>query len=91
MGSSIYDEFGVRQLALTGLGTSGIHNDLFGRSDPDAHPISAITGLTAQIADFEGRISVNEALLINHESRITTLEATVGGIQSADSFLEWAL
>ncbi len=74
MGSKVYTTDGIQQLSLTGLGTAN-HPDLFGRSDPDQHPISAITGLTAQILDFETRISANELLLVNHETRITGLEA----------------
>jgi hypothetical protein len=75
MGSTVYDEEGVEQLRLLGLGGTGIHVDLFGRSDPDQHPISAITGLTAVNADFETRITALELLTVNHESRITALEA----------------
>jgi hypothetical protein len=75
VGSTTYDEDGVEQLRLLGLGGTGIHVDLFGRSDPDQHPISAITGLTAQIADFESRITNLETLTVNHETRITALEA----------------
>lgn len=40
---------------------SGIHNNLTGRGAPDAHPISAITGLVAVLLDFETRIAVLEA------------------------------
>ncbi len=75
MGSTVYDEEGVQQLRLLGLGGTGIHVDLFGRSDPDQHPISAITGLTAINADFETRITALETLTVNHETRITALEA----------------
>jgi hypothetical protein len=74
VGTKVYTDDGIQQLVLTGLGTAN-HPDLFGRSDPDQHPISAITGLTAQILDFETRISANELLLVNHETRITALEA----------------
>ncbi len=75
MGSTTYDEDGVEQLRLLGLGGTGIHVDLFGRSDPDQHPISAITDLTGDLADFESRITALEVLTVNHESRITALEA----------------
>ncbi len=74
MGTKVYTLDGIQQLVLTGLATAN-HPDLFGRSDPDQHPISAITGLTAQILDFETRITANEALLVNHETRILALEA----------------
>jgi len=34
------DETVVRQVTMTGGGGVTVHNDLTGRSDPDAHPIS---------------------------------------------------
>jgi len=59
---------------------SGIHNNLTGRGAPDAHPISAITGLVAALA----AIGVT---LVDHETRIAILEAQ----DESDSFLEWAM
>lgn len=40
---------------------AGEHNDLAGRDEDDAHPISAITGLQANLDDHETRITVLEA------------------------------
>jgi hypothetical protein len=59
---------------------SGIHNNLAGRDAADAHPISAITGLTAALA------AIN-LTLVDHESRIAVLEAQ----DESDTFLEWAM
>lgn len=56
------------------------HNDLPGRDAPDAHPISAITGLTAALAAIG-------LTLADHESRIAILEAQ----DESDSFLEWGM
>lgn len=89
--SAVYNNEGVRSLFLEGLGASNIHNDLFGRSTADAHPISAITNLQPTLDDHEARITANEALLVNHETRITNLESSVAGFQSGDSFLMWAM
>ncbi len=60
----------------TSANFDGVHNDINGRSDADAHPISAITGLqsalngkasvasvasnTADIAALDVRVTVNE-------------------------------
>ena len=47
------DEIVVAEVTMTGGtgggGFDGVHNDLDGRSTADAHPISAITGLTAAL------------------------------------------
>jgi hypothetical protein len=59
---------------------SGIHNNLAGRGAADAHPISAITGLTAALL----AIGVT---LGDHETRIAILEAQ----DESDSFLEWGM
>jgi hypothetical protein len=56
------------------------HNDLPGRGEPDAHPISAITGLTAALAAIG-------LTLADHETRIAILEAQ----DESDSFLEWGM
>lgn len=45
-----YDKDGVPRLISGGSGT-GVHNDLSGRSEADAHPISAITGLQTTLDD----------------------------------------
>jgi hypothetical protein len=49
---------------MTGGGGAGgggvtVHNDLTGRSDPDTHPISSITGLSAALAAAGNVDSVN--------------------------------
>jgi len=56
---------------------AGEHNDLAGRDAADTHPVSSISGL--QVA-LDGKASVaavaaNTAVIVNHESRITVLEA----------------
>lgn len=74
----------VRQFGLTGSVLTELlateHNDLPGRSEPDAHPISAITGLTAALAAIG-------LTLADHETRIAILEAQ----DESDSFLEWGM
>lgn len=72
-------QFGTTQAVLTAL-LAVEHNDLPGRSAPDAHPISAITGLTAALA----AIGIT---LVDHETRIAILEAQ----DESDSFLEWSM
>ena len=52
------DETVVRQVTMTGGGVT-VHNDLTGRSDPDTHPISSITGLSAALAAAGNVDSVN--------------------------------
>jgi len=72
-----------RQFRAVGLefeSFSGVHNNLTGRGAPDAHPIFAITGLTAALA----AIGVT---LGDHETRIAVLEAQ----DESDSFLEWGM
>ena len=44
-----------------GVGTT-VHNDLTGRSAPDAHPISAITGLADWLAQHDAALEAAEAL-----------------------------
>jgi hypothetical protein len=66
---------------------SGIHNNLTGRSAPDAHPISAITGLTAALAVITAAIAAINVTLADHEARLLVLEAQ----DESDSFLEWAM
>lgn len=65
----------------TGNAIIGEHNDLGGRGEPDAHPISAIDGLesalddnAANISTLDIRVGVNETAVADHEIRITTLE-----------------
>jgi hypothetical protein len=72
-------QFGSTQAVLTTL-LATQHNDLPGRDAPDAHPISAITGLTAALA----AIGIT---LADHEIRIAVLE----GQDESDSFLEWGM
>jgi hypothetical protein len=72
-------QFGSTQATITTI-LALEHNDLPGRSAPDAHPISAITGLTAALA----AIGIT---LVDHESRIAVLEAQ----DESDSFLEWGM
>ncbi len=72
-------QFGSTQAVLTAL-LATKHNDLPGRSEADAHPISAITGLTAALA----AIGIT---LVDHETRIAILEAQ----DESDSFLEWSM
>jgi hypothetical protein len=72
-------QFGSTQATITTI-LALEHNDLPGRSAPDAHPISAITGLTAALA----AIGIT---LVDHENRIAILEAQ----DESDSFLEWSM
>ncbi|KKL21388.1 hypothetical protein LCGC14_2445950 [marine sediment metagenome] len=72
-------QFGTTQSTITQI-LALQHNDLPGRSAPDAHPISAITGLTAALA----AIGIT---LVDHENRIAILEAQ----DESDSFLEWSM
>lgn len=46
-------------IVVSGGGGVTVHNDLTGRSDPDAHPISSITGLSAALAAAGNVDSVN--------------------------------
>ena len=46
-------------IVVAGGGGVTVHNDLTGRSDPDAHPISSITGLSAALAAAGNVDSVN--------------------------------
>ena len=39
-------------------GDSGVHSSLYGRDEPDQHPISAITGLSEKLSDIEALKSV---------------------------------
>ena len=52
---------------------AGVHNTLTGRGAPDAHPISAITGLTAAL-------SAIGVTLADHEIRITSNESDIASI-----------
>lgn len=66
-----------RQFRAMGLefesSLAGVHNTLTGRGAPDAHPISAITGLTAALT----AIGVT---LADHETRIGTNESDIASI-----------
>ena len=46
-------------IVVSGGGGVTVHNDLTGRSDPDTHPISSITGLAAALAAAGNVDSVN--------------------------------
>jgi hypothetical protein len=72
-------QFGSMQAIFTEIAALE-HNDLPGRGAADAHPISAITGLTAALA----AIGIT---LADHEIRIAVLEAQ----DESDSFLEWSM
>lgn len=79
---------GVQKIVIEGLGNTDLHADLFGRSNADSHTMGAITGLDLIVADFEGRITVNEVLLVNHGTRITANEADIGAIDLRVGTLE---
>lgn len=51
-------------IVVSGGGGVTVHNDLTGRSDPDAHPISSITGLTAALEAAGGSVT-SVALLVD--------------------------
>ncbi len=82
---NIYDVYKMRALvddierAFRGLNAdfatiaATVHNDLSGRDAADAHPISAITGLTAALA----AIGIT---LADHEIRITANESDISDI-----------
>jgi hypothetical protein len=44
----------VKTTGISGGGGATAHNNLTGRSAPDAHPMSAITGLASALAKLEG-------------------------------------
>lgn len=79
---------GVKKRVIEGLGGTDIHNDLFGRSTPDAHPIAAITDLQTELDDLDTDIAANVALLVNHETRITNNESAISALDVRVTLLE---
>lgn len=76
-------ESDIQAAAQSGSEFAGEHNDLPGRSEDDAHPISAITALqaaldakasVAAVAANSAAIGVNATAIADHETRITVLE-----------------
>ncbi len=84
----VYTEEGVKKRVIEGLGGTDIHNNLFGRSTPDAHPISAITDLQGDLDTLTTDIATNTALLVNHETRITNSEADIAALDVRVTALE---
>jgi hypothetical protein len=84
----VYTEEGVKKRVIEGLGGTDIHNNLFGRSTADAHPIGAITDLQTELDDLETDILANATLLINHETRITNNEGDIAGLDARVTVLE---
>lgn len=80
MGGKVYKSTGVQSLFLELDGGTGFHNDLFGRSNPNAHPITAITGLRDELDNHDARIDSNSLLLVNHENRLQILEGEVSAL-----------
>jgi len=70
--------------SVGGADASGVHNELSGRDSLDAHTIGSVTQLPETLDNLGGRITVNEALLDNHETRILSLEDL---LESLDYFL----
>ncbi|MCH8277960.1 MAG: hypothetical protein IIC12_03405 [Proteobacteria bacterium] len=79
---------GVKKRVIEGLGGTDIHNNLFGRSTPDAHPIGAITDLQTELDDLDTDIAANAALLVNHETRITNNETDISALDDRVTDLE---
>lgn len=87
-----YDEYKMRQLVeditrqfqaiaqaspqAGGGGGVTVHNDLTGRSDADAHPISAITGLQASINSLLSLIATNTTSIAG-----LTVTVTANGVE----------
>ena len=78
------DEIVVAEVTMTGGtggGFDGVHNDLDGRSTADAHPISAITGLTAALDAAGGGGAVDS---VNGATGVVVLDAaSVGAVDVA--------
>ena len=88
-------QFNAISFASPGSGGGGgettVHNNLTGRGAADAHPQSAITGLSTRLSTIESDIATNTAAIsandadiavnviaiADHEVRITALEAIV--------------
>lgn len=84
----VFTEEGVKKRVIEGLGGTDIHNNLFGRSTADAHPIGAITDLQMELDDLETDIAANTALLVNHETRITNNEGDITSLDARVTVLE---
>ncbi|MCK5318030.1 MAG: hypothetical protein KAJ55_08950 [Anaerolineales bacterium] len=70
--------------SVGGADASGVHNELSLRDAQDAHTIGSITQLAATLDNLGDRITVNEGLIDNHETRILSLEDL---LESLDYFL----
>lgn len=78
-----------------------VHNALTGRDAANAHPQTAITGLTSDLASivFQSlinttNISVNSAGITVNANAIAALDLRVAILEAmdeSDSFLEWAM
>ena len=84
----VFTEEGVKKRVIEGLGGTDIHNNLFGRSTADAHPIGAITDLQTELDDLETDIDANATLLVNHETRITNNEGDIAALDVRVTALE---
>ena len=73
-----------------GGGGVTVHNDLTGRSDPDAHPISSITGLSAALAAAGNVDSVNgqTGTVVLDLDDLTDVDTTTDP-PDADDVLAW--
>ncbi len=78
-----------------------VHNALIGRDAANAHPQTAITGLTSALASINFQalvnttnISVNSAGITVNANAIAALDLRVAILEAqdeSDSFLEWAM
>ena len=77
-------------IVVAGGGGVTVHNDLTGRSDPDAHPISSITGLSAALAAAGNVDSVNgqTGTVVLDLDDLTDVDTTTDP-PDADDVLAW--
>ena len=77
-------------IVVSGGGGVTVHNDLTGRSDPDAHPISSITGLSAALAAAGNVDSVNgqTGTVVLDLDDLTDVDTTTDP-PDADDVLAW--
>ncbi len=61
-------------------GGTGVHNDLTGRDAADAHPISAISGLTATLAGLSSSIASNTANIAFNAAGIAANAAAIAAL-----------
>lgn len=84
----MYDATARKWNKISGVVSTVSHNTLDGRTSPDAHPISSITGLSSQLStmnqaitdnntSLDGRLDTAETTIANHEGRIDTAEADI--------------